>query len=296
MDKPQGCTSHDVLSMLKKKWLWERVGHCGTLDPMATGLLVVLVGSATKLSSHLSSFEKSYDVELQFGLTTDTWDITGEIQKETLPSENLKPHFFELIKNWSENLCDFEVPLYSATKKNGQPLYKYARKGCFIEPIYKPMKFYDIQIQKVSWPKVKLSVSCSKGGYIRSFVQFLGQNLEKVGATMTALRRTACAPWPLEKAQKLQDILQASQTPELISVQSLPWPHRLFVSNQERNRFSNGLLSYSLLQRLRPLQLDLEQDLQKKEDLVALYCSRGQMRGLLRLSSFSKPKTEAVFG
>lgn len=209
VDKPAGMTSHDVIAIIRKKFVIKKVGHCGTLDPAATGLLGVLIGHATKLSEKLTSSKKRYDAILKLGIETDTQDIEGKIIAEkdiNLVSEPL------IRKVFSEFIGEIEQlpPMYSASKVSGKKLYEYARKGIEIERQKKKIQIYKLDIKKISLPFVEFDVECSKGTYIRTLCADIGKNLS-CGGTLFSLRRTASGNFSIEQAHKLEDILKWNQ-------------------------------------------------------------------------------------
>ena len=207
IDKPTGLTSHKVIEIIRKKLNLKRVGHAGTLDPLATGLLVIMIGKATKLSNLLISQFKIYEVEIKLFLETDTGDITGKIVKSE------KERIFE-VKQVSEVINYFDnhtywqkPPLYSAIKIRGRKLYEYARKGIKIDV---PLRQVIIKkIELVSYDKeknlVSLKVECSKGTYIRSLVKDIAEKLETV-ATVSKLRRISSGNFRIEQTIKLEEV------------------------------------------------------------------------------------------
>jgi len=207
VDKSSGMTSHDVVSRIRKIAKTKEVGHTGTLDPLASGLMVVLLGEATKLSSIVTEGDKSYLVELCLGIETDTLDITGQIIKQS--SVNLAP---ESVIDTALTLSgDFvlPVPLYSAKKIDGRKLYEYAREGLEIQIPTKTMSFWGVENKsepnQIKENKYSFQINCSKGSFIRSWVRLLGENLG-CGAAMTALRRTSSHHFNLENAMSLESL------------------------------------------------------------------------------------------
>jgi len=188
IDKPSGITSAECVSRIKKILNEKKVGHCGTLDPLATGMLPICVGEATKFSSYVSNQSKGYLVKVLFGVETDTGDITG---KELSTSKN--NFSLEELKAVLEGLSgDLEQipPMYSALKQKGKPLYYWARKGVSLkrEPRFIQIEKIKLKSLKVS-EKIELEIFCSKGTYIRSLIQSIGKQLN-TPATVLELRRT----------------------------------------------------------------------------------------------------------
>ncbi|MDR0351453.1 MAG: tRNA pseudouridine(55) synthase TruB [Puniceicoccales bacterium] len=205
VDKPIGLTSHDVVDKLRKKLSMKRIGHAGTLDPIANGLLVILLGMATKISQLITNCDKTYAGEMCFGITTDTHDAQGMIIA-------IKP-VPELVKNDVENVMHSFLgeqhqipPMFSAKKLNGVPLYKLARKGQNVEREPRLIHIAEFALGNFASPLAEFELSCSKGTYVRTLINDVGQVLG-CGAHMTKLTRTRVGPMRLEKATKLDHIL-----------------------------------------------------------------------------------------
>jgi len=188
IDKPSGITSAECVSRIKKILNEKKVGHCGTLDPLATGMLPICVGEATKFSSYVSNQSKGYLVKVLFGVETDTGDITGKelsTSKINFSLEELKA----VLEGLSGELEQIP-PMYSALKQKGKPLYYWARKGVSLkrEPRFIQIEKIQLKSLKVS-EKIELEIFCSKGTYIRSLIQSIGKQLN-TPATVLELRRT----------------------------------------------------------------------------------------------------------
>ena len=186
LDKPQGLTSAQCVYKLRSKLGIKKIGHCGTLDPLATGLLPVCIGEATKFSNFASDLDKVYEVGIEFGIETDTGDITGNIVSKT-DFPGLKEDLSQFLTDL-EGIQDQIPPMYSAIKINGNPLYYWARKGVYLRRVPRKVDIQKIELVDRSDKKVILQVSCSKGTYIRSLVEKLGRNLNST-ATVISLRR-----------------------------------------------------------------------------------------------------------
>ena len=208
INKETDSTSHQVVDEVRKILKQKSIGHAGTLDPMAKGLLVVLCGSATKLSPYFLNQDKKYDLSLKFGLQTSSFDLQGE----TLYSEEVSLKREEIKQVLERGACPLEipVPLFSAVKVKGQKLYSYALKGKEIQPPLKKMSFWELKIHEIKKDSASLSISCSKGSYIRSWVNYLGQKM-KTGACLTDLRRVSSGEF------ELKDSLTVSQLKQKIS-------------------------------------------------------------------------------
>lgn len=215
INKPIGKTSHDIIQYLRKKTGIRRIGHAGTLDPLATGVLIVLIGrSATKQQAEYMSFPKKYSAEITFGFISQTRDAQGPIEKSasTKQLKNLTAEDIQNILPLYTGTIQQIPPAYSAIKKNGVPLYKKARAGNLSPDDIIPRS---VQIDSITLeqflpmtadtpPRAQIEVSCQKGVYIRSLVHDIGQSLH-VGAYMSALTRTAIGSYTIETALTLDD-------------------------------------------------------------------------------------------
>jgi tRNA pseudouridine55 synthase len=260
--KPGGLTSHDVVARARRVFQTPSVGHCGTLDPLATGLLILLVGEATKISQYILEGDKSYRVGVLFGQETDTLDITGTITQ----TSELRP-LPALIQETGLGLkgsFQWPIPRYSAKKIDGKKLYEYAREGEAVEIPTKEMKFWDVRMiegslvrqvdGQVNTQRAQFELSCSKGSFIRSWVDQLGKSL-LCGATMETLERTASAPFHLDQAQTLEEISEKlnRQAPcaALIPLENaLSSSKRVRVKGVDAHLFKNGQISFDLRSRL----------------------------------------------
>lgn len=248
IDKAAGMTSHDVVARVRRILGLKSVGHCGTLDPMATGLMILLLGEATKVSPYLLERDKAYVVKAQLGLTTDTLDTTGA----TLETKPVTVSAAEIGRLALEIQGEFElnVPKYSAVKVQGEKMYDKARRGEDFETPKKIMKFYDVQVLGTGADWVEASIKCSKGSYIRSWVEVLGQKTGS-GAAMSALRRTVSEPFLLENAMTLEELAEAvekGETPRALTPLASTLPHwkSARVDGQSLSLIRNGQISKDL--------------------------------------------------
>jgi len=206
VDKPGGVTSHDVVDEVRKKFGFKKVGHAGTLDPMATGLLILLLGAFTKMSEHFSAYGKEYEARLSLGVSRDTGDADGTITEEKDPAL-----YEEGIKNIGKIFDSFRgeirqiPPMYSAKKVKGKKLYELARKGIVLKREPKTVFIEDISITKTSLPEVAFFVKCSKGTYIRQLAVDIGEKVG-CGAHLVFLRRTKIGPFGVDKAVTLEKL------------------------------------------------------------------------------------------
>jgi tRNA pseudouridine55 synthase len=208
VDKPAGPTSHDVVDAIRRKFGIKKVGHCGTLDPNATGLLIIVLGRGTKLSERLMGDDKVYEGTIKFGEATDSYDADGELTG-SLP---VMPMTLEELNEEAAKFIGDQMqtpPMVSAIKKNGVPLYKLARKGVEVEREARLIHVYNFRFTEYAEPFGKFRVACTKGTYIRSIAHDLGQKLG-CGAHLTALRRSASGKFDVADAKTLDEILQMS--------------------------------------------------------------------------------------
>lgn len=186
--KKAGMTSHDVVYHLRKIYKTKKVGHTGTLDPMAEGVLPVCIGAATRISGYLLDKDKTYRATLMLGVETDTYDREGTVVRQR-PVDVQPRQILEAVEGFV-GPQEQVPPIYSALKKDGKKYYEYARKGIPLEIPSRPVIIHRMEVTRIDLPYVELDVSCSKGTYIRSLVHDMGEKLG-CGAHMTALERTS---------------------------------------------------------------------------------------------------------
>lgn len=207
INKPEGWTSQDVVAKLRGRLHVRRVGHTGTLDPMATGVLPVCFGKATRIIEYYDDDFKTYEAEMKLGMVTDTLDSTGTVL-ETKPVDVSEEDVIQAIDSFRGWITQIP-PKYSALKVNGKPLYKYAREGAEVEIKSRKIYVEDIQPMEVNLRenRILFRVTCSKGTYIRTICDDIGKKLG-CGGTMTALRRTQSGCFRVEEARTLPEILE----------------------------------------------------------------------------------------
>ena len=211
--KEKGYTSHDVVAILRKIAGQKKIGHTGTLDPDATGVLPVCLGRATKVCDLLTDHDKTYETVLLLGKTTDTQDISGEILKEH-PTDHLnEAEVIKVIENF-KGTYDQIPPMYSALKVNGKKLYELAREGKTVERKSRKVTIYQIHIKKIQLPRVRMEVTCSKGTYIRTLCHDIG-NLLGTGGCMEELTRTKVGRFELKDSLKLEELSDLAQNGRL---------------------------------------------------------------------------------
>ena len=232
INKPYGITSHSVVSRVRRILNTRKVGHAGTLDPIATGVLVVLVGKATKLSDILLSETKRYEAGFELGKVTDTYDITGEVLSETecnISDSEIDSAILDFMG------CIEQVPpAYSAIKKDGRKLYEYARAGIEVEIKPRQVEIFDIVRSGNT-----LDITCSKGTYIRSLIHDLGQKLG-CGACMTALNRTASGQFGLEDCCTLEELEAEGFEKCALTIDDVLKVPDLVLSGDDERKMING--------------------------------------------------------
>lgn len=206
IDKSPDMTSHDVVAIARRALNTKKIGHCGTLDPMATGLLMLVIGRATKIQDLLMSEDKEYQGTLHLGKTTSSQDKEGEIINES----EVPPYTEEQIHTaFAAYLGDFEQipPMVSAIKVGGVPLYKMARQGKEIERKPRPVSVHGYEIHRIELPEIDFTIRCSKGFYVRTYTHDIGAKLG-CGGHLSALRRTRSGKFTLDRAVTITDLKQ----------------------------------------------------------------------------------------
>jgi tRNA pseudouridine55 synthase len=258
VDKPTNMTSHDVVGSLRKILRHKRIGHTGTLDPIATGLMIMVIGEATKLSDYLMAEDKAYTVDIRLGVRTDTLDREGAVV-ESKPV-NISREYLESMITDLTGEFDWAVPAYSAAKVDGRPLHEMARKNIAFEAPVKTMRFWDLELVSFSGDRLTVAMNCSKGSFVRTWVDQLGQKLG-TGAMVEELRRTRVGIWSLERAVSLTALAerQVETIADLGSAfvllpDSLPGFRSIVADEREARLMNNGQIANSLAGRLVPEQ------------------------------------------
>ena len=226
IDKAPGMTSHDVVAMVRRALNTKKVGHCGTLDPLATGLLIVVIGRGTKIQDLLMSEDKEYVGTMMLGVTTDSQDADGAVLETRPVPETIFPAQIEEVFSRVDGDFYQMPPMVSAIKKEGVPLYKLARQGKTVEREPRFVHIFAHEIRNVALPQIEFRVVCSKGFYVRTYAADIGEALG-CGAHLQALRRTQSGKFTLERAVTIDD-LRSKPTAELAaSILSLPEVSRM---------------------------------------------------------------------
>ena len=243
IDKPAGLTSHDVVNVVRRLTGQRKVGHTGALDPMATGVLVVCLGQATRLAEYLMAGRKRYRAVIVLGTSTDTYDAEGQVVSSAGRTDFSRAEIEAALSGFSGRI-EQVPPMYSALKRDGQPLYKLARQGKTVERPPRPVDIYDLRLLDWTPPALTIEVTCSPGTYIRSLAHDLGQRLGSA-AYLAGLVRLSSGQFTLEEAVSLDRLEEAFRHGEgvnyLLPLDAglLDWP-ALVVGAEEAQRIAQG--------------------------------------------------------
>ncbi len=241
INKEKEYTSHDVVAKLKKKLNISKVGHTGTLDPNATGVLPILIGKGTKFSKYLINHDKIYEVQLELGKKTDTADVEGKIIEEKKVDEKyIKENLLQVLASFVGKQEQIP-PMYSAIKKNGKKLYEYARAGEKVELEARKIEIYKIDLNKYDKNIISFIVSCSKGTYIRSLCEDIAEKLNTVGY-MKNLKRLQVGEFNIKDAVYIDDINLENVDEHLITLEELLKRTESISLNEKKLKlFLNGV-------------------------------------------------------
>ncbi len=256
LDKPEGCTSAKAAARIKKLLSQPKIGHTGTLDPFATGVLVLCINEATRAADQITNLDKVYQATLRFGIETDTLDCTGKVvsQSDQIFSEK---DLIEVLRSFEGTYMQ-AVPRFSAVRVDGRRLYELSRKGIEVERPEREICIHSVALEYFRWPEATIEVCCSKGTYIRQLASDIGHKLGS-GAHLSALRRTSVGPFTLERAIRMdEEICAASAAAAIIPL------------NEALSHLPAALMSgQSLLDRLRNGQLDPQWEKEQRECFCA---------------------------
>jgi len=225
VDKPSGMTSHDVVSFIRRRFKMRRVGHAGTLDPLATGVLIMLIGPSTKLFSKFEPFDKTYLATLLLGTKTDSSDIQGKVIEEKPYTDITEEQFKEVMKGFVGEIQQVP-PMVSAVKINGKKLYELAREGKEVPRPARNVRIDELKLVEFASPYVKIYLECSKGTYVRQLAHDIGDRLG-CGACITQIRRAAVGPFTLERSVQLEEVDES----KILSPESFRETTRSFTRN-----------------------------------------------------------------
>jgi tRNA pseudouridine55 synthase len=204
VNKPAGITSHDVVGYVRRTFKMRRVGHAGTLDPMATGVLVILLGNSTKLFDKFVAFDKTYRATLRLGLKTTTADIMGKTLIER-PYDGIDEEAIKKVFTQFTGDIEQKPPMVSAVKHQGERLYKIARLGIEVERMSRPVRIDELRILQCHLPDVEFLMSCSKGTYVRQLAEDVGEVLG-CGACISQIERTKVGPFDIKDTVTMENL------------------------------------------------------------------------------------------
>lgn len=242
VNKPKGYTSHDIVNKLRKILKTKKIGHTGTLDPNATGVLPVLIGQATKISKYLIEHDKTYIAVLKLGEKTDTGDSEGKVIEKDNSNSTLKKEEIEKVLKSFLGKQKQKPPIYSSIKINGKKAYEYAREGTYIELPERNIEIYNIDLLGYSKNEITFSVNCSKGTYIRSLSEDIAKKLGTVGYTKE-LMRTSVDDFKIEEAYTLEEIEKSIDKIKIFSIEEIfKNIERIILDDKKIKLFLNGCL------------------------------------------------------
>lgn len=304
VNKPKGPTSHDLVGKLRWCLGTRAVGHAGTLDPMAEGLMILLIGDATKLSQWVTAASKAYSGTVTLGAETTTCDAEGEITHEFPKKEALEKEVLDVFDSLVGEQ-ELAVPKFSAIKQDGKKLYELARAGQEVTCPKRFMNFYESELKEVSGSEISFWLSCSKGTYIRSWAVEMGKRLGS-GAYLSALRRTQIGDFHLENAQGLEffeGLKDLSSEDALAKVKesgcfislaaALPEAEIVRMNSKEEVLFSHGQIPNAVRSRVLPLLRDAFRN--ERGYLVRMLGSDGRLAGVVDIDYKGKMKIQRVF-
>jgi len=293
LNKTEGLTSQEATTEVKRILKARKAGHTGTLDPMATGVLLVCTNRATRLASYFSSLDKEYTAVMKLGETTDTQDSTGRILKKIEVPHMERSRIEDVLMSFKGRIRQ-KPPMFSALKHKGRPLYKYARRGEEIERDYREVDVYNIELLNIDLPCVTFRVACSKGTYIRTLCNDIGERLG-VGAHLSGLVRTAIGAFRIEDSITPDELAEAvesgQETKGIYSMdEALSWMPDLTIGGDLVRSVKNGVP-------LRNHQIPSLTEDMKRAKGIRIKSPDGR---LLAIGSFFKPKSiirmDVVFG
>lgn len=245
IDKPQGISSFDVVRKLRRICQVRRMGFVGTLDPLATGLMIVAIGETTKMLHFLEGLDKKYDVTIHLGATADTYDAVGTITPYDQPHKPSEEAIQQILTTQFIGEQQQQPPIFSAIHVNGERAYDLARKGEKVELKTRTVHFYDVKLVSYEWPFLQLTVHCSSGTYIRSLAHDLGQIL-KCGGYVETLRRTEISGFSVKKAVTLEKLTPENAQDFLLPPEAIfpDWQRINLESQQYELLAQGGFLPY----------------------------------------------------
>lgn len=240
INKPKGYTSHDIVNVLRKKLNTKKVGHTGTLDPNATGVLPILIGAGTKISKYLIEHEKTYIATIELGKKTDTGDSEGNIIQEDTNMKNISKEEIKMVLRSFIGKQNQIPPIYSAIKVDGKKLYEYAREGKTVEIKSREIEILDINLIEYNNNEIKFIVRCSKGTYIRTLCENIAEKLGTIGY-MKELQRTSVNQFKIEDSTSIDDLDNINVKEKIISIEKVfKDKPEIELNNRKLELFLNG--------------------------------------------------------
>ncbi|MBE6143299.1 MAG: tRNA pseudouridine(55) synthase TruB [Erysipelotrichaceae bacterium] len=273
INKPIGLTSRDVVNKLTKKFGTKKIGHTGTLDPFASGVLILTINKGTKISSYIEDLDKEYIAELLLGISTDTLDLEGEIvSKKEVKLPLNKEKILEVISHYIGQIKQVP-PMYSALKVNGEPLYKLARRGEVIERKERDIIIHNIDLLSITNERLLINVKCSKGTYIRTLGNDIGNELG-YGGHLTMLTRTRVGKYNLDMCKSIEEVTLDDVIPITEALEHLPCK---VVYGFLETKVRNGVALFLGEEELLFVKNDKDEPLAiyKKQDDGKHHCLRG---------------------
>jgi tRNA pseudouridine55 synthase len=239
LDKPRGMSSNAAVQRVRRAFGREKAGHTGSLDPLATGMLPICLGEATKVAGYLLEGDKEYEFTARFGERTATGDTEGEVVERCEPPADLQAALAVAIPGYLGKIAQVP-PMYSALKRDGQPLYKLARLGIEVERDPRDVTIHELELLEVMGSAARMRVRCSKGTYVRTLAEDLGQAMDSC-AHLTALRRTAVAPFPEGHLLSLEQVESDARSVTLLPADAaLPQLPALELDKAQTGRMRHG--------------------------------------------------------
>jgi tRNA pseudouridine55 synthase len=288
INKPPGVTSFHVVSRVRRLTGIRKIGHAGTLDPMASGVLPICIGRATRMVEYLLDQPKTYRGRIRFGVATDTYDSEGQVTAERDASA-LESQAVEWTLGRFAGDIDQVPPMYSALKRDGRPLYEYAREGKRIDLPPRPVRVYSIELIDFEAPYAEIAVECGRGFYVRSLAHDLGEALG-CGAHLAELTRTRSGPFSLEEATPL-NALEAETSPG-------SWEQNLFATDRAVERLPAMILGEANsfeTRHGRPISFTSEAEPEVSRRVIRAYSDAGDFLALLEQASGSSWRARNVF-
>ena len=289
VDKPTGITSMDVVRKIRKASGLRRVGHGGTLDPTATGVIPVAVGTATRLLEYLLNGNKSYIATIELGTRTSTYDSEGVITEYCDPSEITQENLTDMLSNFQGEIMQ-TPPMYSAVKIKGKRLYELARKGISVQRKSRKVSIHKLSLLAFEPPVLRIKLECGKGFYVRTFADDLGQILG-CGAFLKCLRRLSSGPFRIEQSTKLNKVLMAFEEGRSFEILQEPG-----ICIEEAQRLDLTELETQLVRDGRPIPASAVRNPNEESGMGRAYSSAGHLLAIMRHDFVSSEwRPEKVF-